>query len=77
MAEILLENFDGQAEIAAEIVKLPLALRKLFDNLLTSGALHLFRSTVLGVLDQPLMNRHIVDIELLDHTDTVAHPHTD
>ena len=77
VAQILLEHFDGEAEIAPEIVKIPLALRQPFDKLLTSGAIHLSRSTVLGVLDQPLVDRHIVDVQFLDHADPVADPHTD
>jgi len=41
VSEILLEHFDGQAKILAEVVELPLALSQSFDDLLTPGAPHL------------------------------------
>ena len=77
VAEVFLEHFDGEAKIPAEIVKLPFTLRQSLNDLLTSGTIHLVRLTVLGVLGQPLVDWHIVDVQFLDHTDPVAYPHAD
>jgi len=77
VAEVLLEHFDGQAEITAEVVKLPFSLSQTFDDLLTSGAIHLFRSAVLGVFRQPLVNRNVIDVQFLDHTHPVSDTHAD
>lgn len=40
VANILLQHFNGEAEFAAKIVELPLALSQSFDDLLTSGLSH-------------------------------------
>ena len=77
MAKILFEHLDGETEIPAKFVKLPLVLSQMIDDLLTSGAIHLIRSTVLGVFHQPLVDGHIVDVQFLDHTHPVADPHAD
>ena len=77
VAEVLLEHFDGETEIMAEVVKLPLGVRQLFDDLLTSGPLHRLRSARVGVFSQPLINRHIVDVQLLQHPDPTTNPDTD
>ena len=62
VSEILLEHFDGQAKISAEVVELPLGLSQSFDDLLTSGTFHQLRSAVVSVVSQPLVNRHIGDV---------------
>ena len=77
VAEILLEHFDRETKITAEVVKLPFALSQTFDDLLTPGAIHLFRSAVLGVFRQPLVNRNVIDVQFLDHTHTATNTHAD
>ena len=77
VAKVLLEHFDGETKITPKIVKFPLAFSKSFDNLLAPGAFHSIRSAGVGVVSQPLVNRHIVDVQLLDHSDATANPDAD
>ena len=75
MTKILLQNLDGQTEISAELVKLPLIFDQPIDDFLTTGTCHDRNSAFVGVFSQPLMDRHIVDIQFFDDADTV--PNTD
>ena len=78
VAEILLEHFDGQTKIVGGGRRTPTRPQ---PDVRRSAGVGCVPSTSLngpvGVVSQPLVNRHIVDVQFLDHTDPVANPHAD